>query len=106
VDGLRGRERLGRAVIGFLLAIPTFAVSAVGFYFVLATCRAENVTRFPAACPRGDHKWDVLAFGGVLGIALALPALGLLGLQPRRLLGIGILGGAFWVAYTLAVFAT
>jgi hypothetical protein len=100
------RDRLGYGVIGLVLAIPAFVGNAVGFYFVLATCRKENATSFPATCPHGDHKWDALAFGGVLGIALALPLLGLLGMRPRALLGVGLVGWAFWLAYTLALFGT
>jgi hypothetical protein len=106
VDDLRIRRQLGYGLIGFLLAIPALVGNAVGFYFALATCRAENATRFPAACPHGDGKWLALAFGGILGIALALPLLGLLGIRSRGLLGVGLLGWAFWLAYALAVAGT
>jgi hypothetical protein len=106
LDGLLIRHRIGCALIGLLLAIPAFAGNVVGFYFVLATCRAENATRFRPRAHMAITSGRRSAFGGVLGIAVALLVLGLLGIGARAPLAVGLFGWVFWLAFALAILGT
>jgi hypothetical protein len=97
--------RLATGATGVAGGVCVFIGGFVGFFGSLLKCREENQTVQPRDCLALDQHPGWFAFG-TIGIAVALPILGLLGVRSRWLIAIGVLVWVFWASQASAAFTT